>query len=990
MLLKRLFGRRAGIKDPKLQREQIENALESPEVSVRRNACRELTDLRLLRGLADDDSDAGVRDLAEARYRRLLCGLDATAPALEARLAALHEATDQALIAHAAAHASEPALRLAAISRLEDEPALAGCATADEVAANRLAAAERVNQRAALEHVLKHIGKRDKRVYRLARERLKVIAEHEERPRRARELGESLCERLGRLGRFDNWMQDRAVLEHLEQQWREIEADTDKALQERFATLRQRFREGFETYQSAHAEEIAEQEARQRAAGTRAALIDQLKALGERAPELDLQAIDDELRRLQDAWRQTGEPDAADAVELDAAFQRAESALGAHRQRLEDAQQREKAAERLLADLEQTNQRGGAPDRRSLDALHKRRRALPASPARQGDVTDSAGSDAPAPAPTPAADSHLSEIDGLLEHLTQRFERHQKHLERKLETLSGRLDELTAHLDAGELRKADALYQSVAATLEQARGAGFGRERVAAADAQLKRIAPQLRELRQWRRWSADEHRAMLCDQIEALAADDEHADEPSMNRLQELREQWQELDHQGAPADDALWARFRQACDRIRERCRPYLESQSALRSENRKQREALAKQLEVFLDKVDWERVDWKKLHRAEREMRQAWSSLVEAPGGETRGARDRAIEGHFRRALRRLDRALAEERERNQAEKHGLLERMRELADEADLRRAVDEAKRLQHQWHTTVPARHRDENVLWQQFRAASDAVFTRRNAEYEERGATLRANQESREAVCNQLFALAESGAVCSRTEFERQVSELKTRWNDTEALAVPRQALTSLNQRWRDALTAIRSRLAVLREAERWAGLEHLARRADFCDAFARRLLAEGPADAAACDAARQDWDDLPKIEDEQLAKATGTAFELVLSACSNLEQRDELAERLGSNLRRRESLCLTLEIITQIDSPARLQSERMQRQVERLRKHLGETDHHSGDDVTALLRDWYLASPAEASSEIDGRFARVKDALREQAADVQTESTRG
>lgn len=360
--------------------------------------------------------------------------------------------------------------------------------------------------------------------------------------------------------------------------------------------------------------------------------------------------------------------------------------------------------------------------------------------------------------------------------------------------------------------------------------------------------------MRQWRRWSTNEHRELLCNEIEALAADADHVAEPSINRL---KEQWQGLGHQGAPADDALWARF----------------------------------------------------------------------------------------------------------------------------------QAKRLQHQWHTTVPARHRDENALWQQFRAASDAVFARRDAEYQARGATLRANQESRESICDQVLALAESENVQSRAELERRVSELRTRWNDTQALAVPRQAMTALNQRWRNALTAARSQLAVLHEAERWAGLEHLACRAAYCDDLARALVAGEDPDH---DAAGAGWHNLTRTEDEGLAKTIETAFEEVLVACSNADQKDALTKRLASNLRRRESLCLTLEIITQIDSPAALQAERMHRQVERLREHLGESEHESGDDITALLRDWYLACPAAASSALEDCFARVRDALRGQASEARLESAEG
>ena len=53
-----------------------------------------------------------------------------------------------------------------------------------------------------------------------------------------------------------------------------------------------------------------------------------------------------------------------------------------------------------------------------------------------------------------------------------------------------------------------------------------------------------------------------------------------------------------------------------------------------------------------------------------------------------------------------------------------------EEPDLGRAIDETKRLQRDWHTTVPARQKDENRLWQRFRAACDAVFARRQAQQE--------------------------------------------------------------------------------------------------------------------------------------------------------------------------------------------------------------------------------------------------------------------
>ena len=988
MLLKRLFGRRTESTQTDAREIAAEGALQSPDVAVRRQACRQLTDLRRLRERAEQDGDAGVRELAEARYRRLLCGLDAQAPSLEARLAELEHPLAVGILGQAALHGNEPQLRLSAIARVKDAEVLASCAINDLVAANRFAAAERIQHRAALERIVKTAGKRDKRVYRLVRERLKQLLAQEERPRRARELGEALCERLDRLGRFDNWVQDRAVLEHLEQQWRMFEGDADATLRQRYQRLRQRFLDDYQAYREANAAQIAAHEAQAAAAREREALLEQLRSLAKGATTLDLPAFDQEWRRLRQAWEATGEPAPNQAAALEQALQQVDQALQAGRRQRQQRAQTERAAEQLLTELRQLDERGNPPERRQLDALRKRHRAIAEAAAAAPilptpcpqldapqDLTPASGTDASPQTPPLAA------IEQLIERLGQQAQRHEKQLRRKLESLPERLDELEQHLNRGELKKADPLYQSLSATLEHARTAAIGPEILRSIDQRLKQIAPQLRELRHWRRWSSDEHRAQLCAEVEALAADHQHPDEPSINRLQELKAQWQALDHQGAPADDALWERFRRAADQIRERCRPYLEAQSALRSENRKQREALAKRLEDFLEKVDWERVDWKKLNRAEREMRQAWRTLVEAPGGASQGAKERAIEGRFRRALRRLDRVLGEERERNQAEKQQLLEQMRALADEPDLRQAIDAAKRLQQQWQTTVPARHRDENLLWQQFRQASDRVFARRAAEQEARGASLREHLQTREGICRELVDLAETPAAPGPEAFEARVRALKTRWQDTEALPLPRQAQATLNRQWREALAAAQARLSALREAERWAGLERLARRADYCDKAARALISEPAETRLDHDSLKQGWDALDAIEDPELADRLEQGFTAVLAGytdpATQTSAQSRLATLMERNLAQRESLCLSLEIITQVQSPAPLKAKRMQRQVERLRDRMGEGAAETDADISTLFRDWYLASPAAASEALDARLEQIKAALR-------------
>ena len=75
MIFKRLLGRKkradtapegSGRPDPHRSRDQ--------DAAVRRDACRRIKRLPELRDLASSDADAGVREIALAHYRNLLCG----------------------------------------------------------------------------------------------------------------------------------------------------------------------------------------------------------------------------------------------------------------------------------------------------------------------------------------------------------------------------------------------------------------------------------------------------------------------------------------------------------------------------------------------------------------------------------------------------------------------------------------------------------------------------------------------------------------------------------------------------------------------------------------------------------------------------------------------------------------------------------------------------------------------------------------------------
>jgi exonuclease SbcC len=532
------------------------------------------------------------------------------------------------------------------------------------------------------------------------------------------------------------------------------------------------------------------------------------------------------------------------------------------------------------------------------------------------------------------------------------------------------LDELASAVESGVLKDAEPLYQSIAAGLELIESSGFPRKAYDELGQRLRALAPALRHLQKWRKWGTDEHRRELCTALEALGSQDMRLEAIAL-QLHDLQMEWKELNRGGTPVNHPLWERFHAASERVYERCKPYFDEQAAQREANRQQREQLCRELEAFLDKADWERMDWKKAARAEREMRQAWSAM-----GTMEGRCRRALEKRFRDAMKRLEEKLAGERSRNLAHKRELVARVEALADEKDLVRAIEEAKRLQRQWYTSVPARQKEENRLWQRFRTACDALFARRTEQQEAHLAELGENLRRREDLCAEAEKLAESNAALD--ELTAVLQELDGQWRDSDALPVPRQSMAGLSQRWKKARRLVEDRLRERLEAQRRKDLDLLAEQAALCERLERASEADTDLEPALA-SLEADWRALPTQRRPDLQAVMEKRFAQALEALGQGgEKLQALRSAFVANGERRAELCLHLEILAQIDSPPGLAGERLRFQVTRLTEHMRVGEKDPLEVGFALLEQWYLCGPAPASEAagLEERFLRARRAL--------------
>ncbi len=934
--------------EPRETPEQLlEQARGHADPAVRRAAVRRLEGLPQLRAVLADDGDLGVREIAFARYRNLIAGTEAGTASPAERLAEFALVTDPRILEYVARDGADAVVRRAAIERIEDSRILIDCALRDALAANRAAAVARLEDRQGLEQVVRQIGRKDKAVYRAAREKLRHYSALEAEPRRIRALADDLCERAERLGHLQQWSADRALLDHLDRQWAEIAARAEPGSVARYTAARERFLTAESAWRAANAAELAAREALTGLRARREALITEAAGLASLETE---PALREARARLTAEWQAVQALPDAEQRPFDARFNRHLEAADARGRALGERRKQRDRLRSTTARAEQLLKESKPLDLTQTRTLIAQGRTLAA------DLTAD-----------PEAGESTTAFADLAERLQARLNSQQRHAEQRLAELPERLEALAALVEAGELRKADPIYQSLNSALELIGASGLPKDATAPIAARLRALGPRLRDLQHWRRWGANQHREALCQAMEALSESDLPLAAVA-ERLHVLKTDWQEVERAGSPASKPLWERFHQAATAVGERVRPLLAAQAAEQDGNRAARERVCRELEDFVKRVDWERVDWKRVLHAEREVRQAWSVIGPCDPRERR-----RLERQFHKAIGALDGRLEAERERNQADKRDLVERVRALAEHPDLESAINETKDCQRRWVTTVPARQRDENRLWHAFRDACDAVFERRTAQHQAHQGELSANLKAREALCEEALALAE--AATDPRRLAAALRDLDERWRDGEALPLPRQAAAALSRRWQQARETLRERRQALEDAAGRAALDQLVRRAALCTDLERALLdpAAPPPDPTA---AARDWEGLAPLPDRHLQEALEARFRLALAAAADPERLAELRALDSANAEVRARLALELEIAAAVESPPALAQERLRLQVSRLAERMseGEGDRLRGPED--LLRAWYLLGPAPRDADLETRVERVRETL--------------
>ena len=378
--------------------------------------------------------------------------------------------------------------------------------------------------------------------------------------------------------------------------------------------------------------------------------------------------------------------------------------------------------------------------------------------------------------------------------------------------------------------------------------------------ARLNALQAEVARLKGWQRWGGGRARDDLVQEAQTLAAattaalaDPHQAAKLPVKQLadaiEDLRERWKELDRLGGATNQTLWRAFDAALKTCFEPVGAHLEQLKAKRKENLAARHQLIDALDAVqveaaaptehagpsaralgVERVERvERVegveggehgtqpgsgaalaiDWRDAARALAHFQTEWRKLGPAEHTVPHKSRD-ALLARMQTSVARIEGPLQRARDAAQRAREQLVARAVALRDEAaahpHARDVVGRVRDLQEQWQhhaRSLPLARQAENALWADFKSATDAVFTQRDAAFSARDAELLANQAGRERLIARLEGLTEQTPAA---EFKRTLAEVDAEWS--QAVDVPRQQVAPLDARWSAARQAAQQVLA--------------------------------------------------------------------------------------------------------------------------------------------------------------------------------------
>ncbi len=494
------------------------------------------------------------------------------------------------------------------------------------------------------------------------------------------------------------------------------------------------------------------------------------------------------------------------------------------------------------------------------------------------------------------------------------------------------------------------------------------------------------RRLHEWQRWSGGQGREQLAAEAQALAeqAGGKVAIKAHADAIEKLRERWKEIDKLGGASNQTVWLAFDGALKAAYAPVAAHLDKLKVARQENLAAREKIVTDLQAAVAKFfpaaqesappPAATPDWRALAHALEEAQVAWRKLGPVEHTVPRKALqgDKSLTARYAAAVQALDTPLKGAYSDARTQRETLIAAGKALAaTDVTARDTVDKVRKLQTQWQAVAKAQplpRRDENALWGAFKAATDAIFTARDAARAASEAEFTDKLKAREALIDSLATLRSANAAA---DIKRAMIETDTAWR--AAAEVPKAHAAKLDARYRAARDAAAHRISELTTHAAQARYDALIAKMALCDE--REKLQDAPDSNGTLDEQQaadleSRWNAVEQFPDAWKGKLNARFAGVNLAPAAAAKAGKNAAPGLPDIL-------LNLEVACNIESPADFAADRQRLKILALKSAMEgrQTTATTPADIERWLLDaaaW--ARPDETSR---ARLAKIIAAVR-------------
>lgn len=447
-------------------------------------------------------------------------------------------------------------------------------------------------------------------------------------------------------------------------------------------------------------------------------------------------------------------------------------------------------------------------------------------------------------------------------------------------------------------------------------------------------VSEKMAEISDWEHYIATPRKQELLTEITDLITTPLDNPNEQADKVKQFRKTWNSLGHAEETLDKELNDQFNIACEQAFAPCRLFYAEQEKLREQHLVTRNKILEQVANLAEtikptNIDNSAIDFKALNNKLTTLQQRWQQA----GDVDREIYQKLLK-QYKNSIEPIQKVINEFYDVNGQSKQALISKAEQQLAVEDIYQAIDQIKKLQHQWRDIGFAGSHQESKLWQQFRAINDKVFEKREQ--------IKSKQKA------ELDGLAK--------DFNQMLTNIKADIIKADKADIDKNVLLNAKVQATQLLSQVLSHKPTLKSV------------ASAIEIFIKQTAEQ--IEQVKVEEERKNWKSLFNLLESMSQEALDSSVEAILNKADyqqlnsfwqkRLKEQCLLTTPVNGDVRVEKTL--ELEILAQVDSPTELADQRMIVQVGLMQEQI-----KSGVsiDLSERFVDWLRLGRLEAADLI-------------------------